>query len=175
MYKFLSCMVVAGDAVKLQSALWSRILSRNNAPVGARTDSKRKKSITIVPQPAVAHANEIPRGDDADDIDDDDTCVICQGSLSREPQQFSTDDTDAEGQIDCRCCCHRVEVRVVRPLPESVDVDEWNVKLPCDHVFHRKCISKWWQVKQSCPLCNQPGPDPLHYETVICKRSCYRY
>ena len=127
-YRLVSFIVAAANGVKLQSALLSRILSRNNVP--ARAESKRRKSITVMPQPTVANAIETRGGNDADDIDNDNVCVICQGSLSREPVQFVQNDTDvSEGEVDCYCCCDLVEVRAVRPLPESTDVDEWNVKL----------------------------------------------
>ncbi|XP_035674276.1 RING finger protein 24-like isoform X8 [Branchiostoma floridae] len=25
---------------------------------------------------------------------------------------------------------------------------------PCGHAFHRKCISKWLEIRNTCPMCN---------------------
>ena len=29
------------------------------------------------------------------------------------------------------------------------------VKLPCEHIFHRECIERWFEEKLSCPLCQE--------------------
>ena len=30
-----------------------------------------------------------------------------------------------------------------------------SVTLHCDHVFHKKCISKWLEYKNNCPMCRK--------------------
>jgi hypothetical protein len=35
-----------------------------------------------------------------------------------------------------------------------------SVKLPCGHVYHRKCIDKWTRVDATCPYCRTPVPVP---------------
>ena len=36
-------------------------------------------------------------------------------------------------------------------------------KLPCDHIFHYKCIKKWIEKKETCPYCRTEidTSDPL--------------
>lgn len=40
----------------------------------------------------------------------------------------------------------------------SICVDDLNTRitrLPCSHVFHSKCIDKWFIRNSSCPLCRR--------------------
>lgn len=30
------------------------------------------------------------------------------------------------------------------------------IKLPCGHIYHRKCIDEWARWKPSCPICMEP-------------------
>jgi hypothetical protein len=32
-------------------------------------------------------------------------------------------------------------------------INENNVKLICNHNFHKKCLDKWLSINNSCPLC----------------------
>lgn len=32
------------------------------------------------------------------------------------------------------------------------------VKLPCNHIYHIKCINKWFKQKNSCPICRKQFP-----------------
>ncbi|KAK4840526.1 hypothetical protein QYF36_010998 [Acer negundo] len=50
----------------------------------------------------------------------------------------------AEGSTDCSICL------------ESVDVGEIVARMPCSHLFHTRCITRWLHKKPTCPLCRAP-------------------
>eukprot|EP00058_Branchiostoma_floridae_P022818 XP_002608308.1 hypothetical protein BRAFLDRAFT_89285 [Branchiostoma floridae] len=66
----------------------------------------------------------------------------------------------------CMCCylCHsrlRREARLERGYKKTCAVCLEDFKLmeeiglcPCGHAFHRKCISKWLEIRNTCPMCN---------------------
>ena len=47
------------------------------------------------------------------------------------------------------------------------------IELPCQHVYHAKCLEKWFEQRASCPLClkefgkvatwMQGGSDPIRH------------
>ncbi|KAK2656486.1 hypothetical protein Ddye_009538 [Dipteronia dyeriana] len=51
----------------------------------------------------------------------------------------------AEGSTDCSICL------------ESVGVGEIVARMPCSHLFHTTCITRWLHQKPSCPLCRAPA------------------
>ncbi|TXG60156.1 hypothetical protein EZV62_014729 [Acer yangbiense] len=51
----------------------------------------------------------------------------------------------AEGSTDCSICL------------ESVGVGEIVARMPCSHLFHTRCITRWLHKKPSCPLCRAPA------------------
>ncbi|KAK2656489.1 hypothetical protein Ddye_009541 [Dipteronia dyeriana] len=51
----------------------------------------------------------------------------------------------AEVSTDCSICL------------ESVGVGEIVARMPCSHLFHTTCITRWLHQKPSCPLCRAPA------------------
>ncbi|KAK9735230.1 hypothetical protein RND81_04G192200 [Saponaria officinalis] len=43
---------------------------------------------------------------------------------------------------------------------QSDNDDDFIVKLQCAHVFHQRCISEWFKLNLSCPLCRSPCLPP---------------
>lgn len=39
---------------------------------------------------------------------------------------------------------------------EEYAVKDKIIKLHCNHVYHKKCLKKWFQESIKCPLCNLP-------------------
>jgi hypothetical protein len=37
--------------------------------------------------------------------------------------------------------------------PICLDKGNMNIKLPCGHWFHKKCILEWFKNSDNCPLC----------------------
>ena len=50
--------------------------------------------------------------------------------------------TDIENNDECTIC-----------LSNDLD-NEW-VKLNCQHIFHRTCISEWLSINNTCPICRE--------------------
>ena len=63
----------------------------------------------------------------------DGECTICL-----EPMDKNKDKTAIEKCLSCL---------------EEKDI---TTKLPCDHLFHGKCINNWKKQQNECPLCRQP-------------------
>ena len=49
---------------------------------------------------------------------------------------------DIENNNECTIC-----------LSNDSDI-EW-VKLNCNHLFHRECISEWLSINNTCPICRE--------------------
>ncbi|XP_059450810.1 E3 ubiquitin-protein ligase RHA1B-like [Corylus avellana] len=50
-----------------------------------------------------------------------------------------------EEALDCAIC--------LQELPVAFEA----AKLPCSHVYHRRCIVKWFDRSNQCPLCRSPA------------------
>lgn len=52
-----------------------------------------------------------------------------------------------------------------------VCLEDWNefdhaMQLPCSHIFHPDCGSKWLTVNKSCPVCREEIKDKYAVNTV---------
>ncbi|KOM45234.1 hypothetical protein LR48_Vigan06g054000 [Vigna angularis] len=47
-------------------------------------------------------------------------------------------------QTECCCICL-----------DEFDLNAERYTLPCQHFFHKKCITRWLQTSQTCPMCRQ--------------------
>ena len=56
---------------------------------------------------------------------------------------------DEEHAEDCAICRSEVDPRV----PEEY------MLTPCDHMFHKSCLSEWMLYKLECPICRGQLPD----------------
>jgi hypothetical protein len=55
--------------------------------------------------------------------------------------------------MECPICLNEIDLEDT----ESI------VKLKCLHVFHYKCIDKWFQLKKTCPVCRFLREDDDEY------------
>ena len=157
----VSCMMVAVCGLELTPSLWSQ--------------QKRNSTITVVPQPAAGYAIDRSSQNEIDgDEDDDDVCVICQSPLSQDTVPTLRHSPNGRNEKTWDDCCQVVEIKEITRFPESSDLQPWNVRLSCGHVYHRQCINKWYEKKFTCPLCNSYEVD-ISYELLICKRVVKRY
>lgn len=57
----------------------------------------------------------------------------------------------ADSLIQCAVCFHEFKLN-------EDDVR----KLPCNHMYHDKCIFPWLQTNPSCPMCREQLPNQNH-------------
>ncbi|KAL5820070.1 hypothetical protein ACOSQ4_023912 [Xanthoceras sorbifolium] len=67
-----------------------------------------------------------------------DDSIILDGELFEEVEE------KIETSTDCSICL------------ESIGVGEVVARLPCSHLYHTTCITRWLHKKPSCPLCRAP-------------------
>jgi len=57
-------------------------------------------------------------------------------------------DVESGGLCECVICYNAVEVEPGRYMIT-----------PCDHLFHKACLSQWLAVKMECPVCRSVLPE----------------
>jgi hypothetical protein len=66
--------------------------------------------------------------------------------ISREENHTdeSIEECNEEGQDECTICL------------EGFSTNQINIRLPCNHKFHTKCILQWFEKELICPNCRAP-------------------
>jgi len=60
-------------------------------------------------------------------------------------------DTEQESNKECVICYNAIEQATERGASDYMVT-------PCDHLFHRECLSQWLDVKLECPVCRATLP-----------------
>lgn len=73
--------------------------------------------------------------------------AITQAQLEEIPKVRITEEQAAE-LIQCAVCLDEFKLN-----------EEEIRKLPCNHMYHDKCIFPWLETNQTCPACRKPLPN----------------
>jgi len=78
-----------------------------------------------------------------------------QSTQRQQQSSFSTcqddhNDESAGRVLDCVICCSDITPNEIRSKRYML--------APCNHVFHKSCLSSWMDVKMECPVCRTELP-----------------
>ena len=55
---------------------------------------------------------------------------------------------------------------------DDFDVGCEALQMPCQHLYHKDCLSHWLKIRNSCPICRfELETDDVHYENSRRERS----
>ncbi|TVY89603.1 ERAD-associated E3 ubiquitin-protein ligase [Lachnellula willkommii] len=85
----------------------------------------------------------------AEDIQREDTCIICREEMT--PWAVTNPQAPPAGPG---------AVPPARPGGHTVNEQSRPKKLPCGHILHLGCLKRWLERQQACPTCRAPVVDP---------------
>lgn len=71
----------------------------------------------------------------------------------------AADGASASGDNECCICYNTVDITSNNLTAYLADDSQRCMVTPCDHIFHKQCLSHWMEIKLECPVCRAALPD----------------
>ena len=86
-------------------------------------------------------------------------CVICLDKLRNLVNlDDDIDENNKKGNI-----IYKFIMRILERIKKKEENKGDYMITPCHHLFHRKCLEHWLNVKNQCPYCRQQIPPIEHF------------